>query len=149
MRNSSVVKLPQLNAYALYEDSVYIIKGVSRATNRVKLRNVTTNEISHVELATFKYSYERVYRVQEVASWINRSAQAIKLYEKAGYVNKPRCVEQSKHMTRFYRKEDVLDLYECVRFIHQGRPRKDGEVTNNTMPDYYTFLQLTKDKFKW
>lgn len=138
-----------LSAYARYEDQVFIVKNVSVSMDRVLVRNVSTNEMVGVAYSTFPYSYERVYRVKEVSLWLNRSPQSIKIYEKRGLIDKAFSAEYKGKLTRFYDIDAALDLYEAIRYLHQGRPRKDNRVTNNTLPDYYEYSQLVKDKYKW
>jgi hypothetical protein len=44
----------------------------------------------------------------------------------------------------FFSEDDVLDLHAALSEVHQGRPRKDGLVTNNRMPDRSTVRTLVR-----
>jgi DNA-binding transcriptional MerR regulator len=84
-----------------------------------------------------------------VSRFIGRSPRSIYRYESIGLIDKPkRYASKGDREIRFYTYRDVLDLHEAISEIHQGRPRKDGRVVNNSMPDRASLVRMLKERYK-
>lgn len=131
-----MAKKPSQGAFYLYRDEIFKVITVSSGTDEVILESVRSKTQYSVRYATFQTAYEEVFKVGVVADWLNRSSRSIYRYEKRGLVNKPKMyLTAGDRPVRFYRLSDVYEMHEMISQLHQGRPRHDGRIVNNTMPD--------------
>lgn len=132
----------------LHKGKVYRVDLVSRATDEVVLEDITDGAVWEVRYALFVVAFERVWRVGEVAQFIGRSPRSISRYERAGLIDKPkRVMTKAGKAVRFYTKDDVMKIHAAVSEIHQGRPRKDGRVSNNSMPHKAELVAMFRERF--
>lgn len=139
---------PIKGEFFLYRDRIYKAINVSSGTDQVFLEDIETKKQYEVRYALFMKSYERVFRIKTVANWLNRSQRSVYRYENQGLVKKPKMYPISPtKQVRFYRLDDVFEMHQMISQLHQGRPRKDGRVINNTLPDLGTLKINLKERY--
>jgi hypothetical protein len=69
---------------------------------------------------------------------VNRKKETIQNAIRDGMIDKPQHtygLDEHKRIYQYmWREKDIMDLLEYLSTIHQGRPRKDGEITTNNLP---------------
>ena len=120
---------------------------VSSGTDQVFLEDISTKKQFSVRYGIFIYSYTRVFKVGEVAEWLNRTARSIYRYEVRGQVKKATQYPYGSRQIRFYTLDDVFEMHEMISGLHRGRPRKDGKIINNTLPDIGTLRINLRERF--
>lgn len=129
-------KPPAINSFWLHKEKIYKVKSTSTATDQVILEDIADGKLYEVRFALFFYAYEQVIKIGDVCKILGRRPRSIYRYEERGRINKPFCYsEKGYRMVRFYRKQDVLEIHELIKEIHQGRPNKKGRIINNSLPD--------------
>lgn len=74
----------------------------------------------------------------DVSKIIGRAPRTIRYYVYKGYIDGPQrtySLKTGNPGMYMFSKKHVLDLYNVVREIHFGRPRKDGFVQARNIPD--------------
>jgi hypothetical protein len=133
----------------LHDERIYRVTLASKGTDLIVLEDIESGKKWEVRYAVFKYAFERVWKVGDVSRFIGRSPRSIYRYESIGLIDKPkRYASKGDREIRFYTYRDVLDLHEAISEIHQGRPRKDGRVVNNSMPDRASLVRMLKERYK-
>lgn len=139
---------PIQGEHYLHSDRIYRVDTVSSGTDEIVLTSVEDGSKYSVRYSVFKYGFKRVWKVGDVAKMIGRSPRSIYRYETKGQIRNPnRYPSRGGKLVRFYTKEDILEIHEMISEVHQGRPRKDGRVVNNTMPDRASLLVMFKERF--
>lgn len=141
--------MPLKNEYYLHKGSVYKIIYTSRGTDEIMVEHLGSGKKQTVVFAAFKHAFKRVWKVGDVAEIVGRSPRSIYRYERAGQIQKPvRYLDRFGRELRFYTKEEVLGLWDSVSNIHQGRPRRDRRVVNNTLRSKAEVLETFRDRFE-
>lgn len=140
-------KAPVRGEYWLCNQSVYKVVLVSSGTDEVILEDISTKRQFSVRYGVFLYSYVRVFRVGVVAEWLNRTARSIYRYESRGQIKKVTQYPYGSKAVRFYTLEDVYEIHEMISGLHRGRPRKDGRIVNNTLPDIGSLKIELRERF--
>lgn len=98
-------------------------------------------------LSHFRRTYERAYRVGEVAKILNRSKSAIQQYTLTDRVVSPQKYTgpAGKYEAKYYSKQDIIDIHAHMQLLHRGRPRKDGMITPDDMPTYEQLMAILND----
>jgi hypothetical protein len=140
-------KPPVKGEHYIYLDKIYKVLAVSSGTDEVILLDVATKKRFSVRYGIFIYSYTRVFRVGEIAKWLNRTARSIYRYEVRGQIKRAKLYPYGSRNVRFYTIEDALEIHELISGLHRGRPRKDGKIINNTLPDIGTLKKDLRERF--
>lgn len=81
---------------------------------------------------------QNAYSIKETAEILGKSKMTVEGYIREGQIRTPQriyALNESRTPGKFMLSEDdVLDLHQAMSERHQGRPRKDGLVTNNGLP---------------
>lgn len=140
--------MPVKGSYYINRGDVYKVTHVSRGTDEVYLLRLRDKREFVERYALFSTAYEQVFLVGDVASWLNRSPRSLRRYEDRGIIKKQnKYPTGGKREVRFYRLNDVFEIHEMISEVHQGRPRKDGRIINNTLPDIGTLKINLKERF--
>jgi len=128
---------------------IYRVDSISKSQNSVRLIMLETGEACLTAFDTFFAGFKQVWKIGEVANFLNRSTRSLYRYEYKGQIEKPkRFVTVGGRELRFYTKQDVLDMHELIGQIHQGRPRKDNRIVNNGLPPKSHLLQMFRERYK-
>lgn len=140
--------LPIRGEHYLHKGRIYRVEMASRGTDEVILEDIEDGSLWEVRHVVFRHAYERVWKIGDVAQFLERSPRSIYRYEAAGLIEKPnRYPAKGPHHIRFYTKQDVLNMHEMISEISQGRPRKDGRVTNNSLPSKASLSLMFRERF--
>lgn len=126
---------PLKGEFYLYLNQIYKVLLVSSGTDEIILEEIATGKQFSVRYGVFGKAYKRVFKVGDVASWLNRTARSIYRYESRGQIKKAQQYQYGNRSIRFYTIDDALEMHEMISGLHRGRPRKDGRIVNNTLPD--------------
>lgn len=141
--------MPLKGEYYLHKRNIYKIIYTSRGTDEIMVERLDNGKKQTVVFAAFKHAFKRVWKVGDVAEIIGRSPRSIYRYERAGQIQKPvRYPDRFGRELRFYTKEEILDLLDSVSHIHQGRPRPDRRVVNNTLRSKAEVLETFRNRFE-
>jgi hypothetical protein len=141
-------KLPVVGAHYLFRDRIYRVETVSSGTDIIVVKELESGKQYETPYSTFAYGYERVFKVGRVADFLGRSSRSIYRYEQRGLIKKQKMYPVGNgRALRFYRLDDVLEIHELVSELHQGRPRKDGRIVNNTLPDATTLRMELRERY--
>jgi hypothetical protein len=139
---------PLRGDYYLHQDRIYRVVLASKGTDEIVLEDIQDNSRWEVRYAVFKYAYERVWKVGDVSKFLGRSPRSIYRYESAGLIDNPKRYNgKGDRQIRFYTKKDVLDIHSMISAIHQGRPRKDGKVVNNSLVDRASLVIMFRERY--
>lgn len=141
-------ELPRQGEHYLLADNVFRVVSVSRATDEIVLENIKDKARYVEQFAVFQHVYVRVWKIGDVASLLERHPRSIYRYESKGQIQKAKRYQAGgKHTVRFYTKEDIVSTHEMISQINQGRPRRDGRTTNNTLKSMGELLNTIKDRY--
>jgi hypothetical protein len=103
---------------------------------------ITTYDFIDEKVKKYLWSYvrrhkQKAFRVSEVAKMIGRHPDRIHRAIYQGKVPTPQKIPYWKWGMWVYMlsEDDVLEVWRYFAGIHIGRPRKDGLVTNNSIPN--------------
>lgn len=133
-------RLPQFeptNVWFMRNDLVSIYHK-SNAAGIVTLRNWTQDRLQTMTNKDFKRFRRRAYSISEAAKLLSRNPHYLSRQARAGVIPKPlgRGPGGIQIGTRpaYYSETTIFQIREILSHIHTGRPRKDGLITNNTIP---------------
>lgn len=139
---------PLTGEHYLHKGRIYRVVLASQGTDDIVLEDIEDKSRYQVRFSVFKYAYTRVWKIGEAAQFIGRSPRSIYRYEVSGQIEKPKRYSSfGGRELRFYSKQDIVDMHELIAGIHQGRPRKDRWVVNNSMPTRASLLRMFKERF--
>jgi hypothetical protein len=111
---------------------------VDRGNSIVTLYNVTQAKREVAELVEFKKRRKRAFTVKETAQLLNCHNKYLSdlirrgvVPEPVGYL--PNGQRAFRHLS-FFSEDAIMEAREAMSKIHQGKPRKDGLITNNKVP---------------
>ena len=117
----------------------------SRSTGMVTFYNITKDRIETCLRSDFRKNRERAYTVAETAKLINRHRKYMPKLIKTGMIPPPigsRLNGQRGWQIRsYYSEEHIKEIRAILGSRHMGQPRKDGLITNNSIP---TSQELTR-----
>lgn len=141
-------RTPLPGEYYLHSDRVWKVLTVSRGTDSIVLKRIEDGKLYEIRYSIFSYGFKRVWKIGDVAKFLERSPRSIYRYEARGQIEKAkRYPTVGGKELRFYTKEDVLEIHSLISEIHQGKPRKDGRSTNNTTISRYDLLNMFRERF--
>lgn len=93
---------------------------------------------------------KHAYSISEVAKILGRTIRSVQLYlekEKIPYPQYAYTLDERKDVVKyFFTEEEVRDFYALLKTVHRGRPRLDGDVTNNNLPSPPEFEALLRNE---
>lgn len=85
-----------------------------------------------------KRTMQYAFTVKDAAELLGVHKMTLFNYMSDGKIEKPQRIydlSTRKPGKYFFSEEDVMDIHLAMSETHQGRPRKDGLVTNNGVPN--------------
>jgi hypothetical protein len=103
---------------------------------------VTTFDYAEGKVKTYPWSHvkrqrQNAYTIKEAAELVGRHRDRLVKYMVAGSIEIPQReynIETGRLGRYFFSEDDMMDLRDYMATLHQGRPRKDGKVTNSRLP---------------
>lgn len=118
---------------------------ISKSNGILSVYNITKDRIESCFVADFKKNRERAYTVNETAKLVNRHRKYLPRLMNSGKIPYP--IGASKggktgfQIRSYYSESMVHEIRDILASFHNGRPRKDGLITNDTTP---TKQELTR-----
>ena len=100
--------------------------------------NITKDQIESCLITDFKKHRERAYTVGQTAMLVNRHKKYMPSLVKQGVLPSPMGAQKGGatawQVRSYYSESQVRELRDVLASYHQGAPRKDGLITNNSTP---------------
>jgi hypothetical protein len=144
-------KAPKKGAYYLSDDdTLYKVKYISSATDTVILQDVKTKQEYEVRYGLFRFGFRRAVDLPQAMTLLNRASRGAYVHIKRGTFDdiNAYCLRLGHKKKYFFTYENMIDLYDLYASFHFGKPRKDGRITNNSLPDKGTFLITIREVFQ-
>jgi len=135
--NLPVIQRPRRRTWFLDGDLVRITH-ISRAQGTVLLFNCTQDRNMSMGLVEFKRKRRRAYTVMEAAALLNYHRKSIPRLVNAGLLPPPVGElpdgKTAFHHLSYYSEDHIWEARNLMAQTHMGKPRRDGQVTNNKTP---------------
>jgi hypothetical protein len=135
----AATKRPALR-YFFINDQIHKKLHINRGKDLISAWNFPEHKRSVYNYSWVLRNMKTAYPTSKVAKLLNRSVRSIQLYMAAGVINPPQhtydytTTNPQKIANYMWREEDIMELHEYLAELHVGRPRKDGEKANNSIP---------------
>jgi len=110
----------------------------SRSSDIMSVYNINKDRIESCLISDFKKNKQRAYTVKDTATLVNRHQKHIYRLVTKGVIPPPVAAslnaERGWRIRAYYSETAVKEIRDILASQHKGRPRKDGLVSNNTVP---------------
>jgi hypothetical protein len=117
----------------------------SRSTGMVTFYNITKDRLETCLRTDFRRNRQRVYTVSQTAKLINRHRKYMPTLIKNGIIPPPIGAklngERGWQIRSYYSEDHIREIRAILGSRHIGQPRRDGLITNNSIP---TSQELTR-----
>jgi len=135
--NLPVIHNPRRRTWFLNGDLVRI-EHVSRSQGLVTLQNCTKDCKMAISMVEFKKKRKRAYTIMETSKLLNYHRKSIPRLVKSGLLPPPTGElpdgRTAFHYLSYYSEDQIFEARKLMAQTHQGKPRRDGLVTNNKTP---------------
>jgi len=111
----------------------------SRSQGLVSLYNINKDRLESCLLSDFKKNREKAYSVLETSKLVNRHRKYMPRLVSNGVIPKARGSQKGGgtgwQVRSYYSESQVKEIRATLASIHIGQPRRDGRVTNNSVPN--------------
>lgn len=111
---------------------------INRSNGIMSVYNVTKDRIESCLISDFKKNRERAYTVKQTAELVNRHQKYLPNLMKNGTIPFPTGAQKGGargwQIKAYYSESQVWQIRDILATYHIGRPRKDGLITNDTIP---------------
>lgn len=118
---------------------------LSKSNGIMSLYNINKDRLESCLISDFKKNRERAYSVNDTAKLVNRHRKYLPRLMKAGKIPYPVGASLDKktgfRIRSYYAESTVHEIRDILASFHNGRPRKDGLITNDSTP---TKQELTR-----
>lgn len=118
---------------------------VNRAKDQVTAYDFVERKIKLYPWSEVKRNKQNAFTITEAAEIIDRHRDRLVEYLVNGdvpYPQREHNMETGKPGRYFFSEDDMMELRDFLATIHIGRPRKDGRVTNNRVPNREEFRAM-------
>jgi hypothetical protein len=117
----------------------------SRSTGMVTFYNITKDRLETCLRTDFRKNRQRAYTVAETAKLVNRHRKYMPTLIKKGIIPPPIGArlngKRGWQIRSYYSEDHIRDIRAILGSRHMGQPRRDGLITNNSIP---TSQELTR-----
>jgi len=117
----------------------------SRSTGMVTFYNINKDRLETCLRIDFRRNRQRVYTVAETAKLVNRHRKYMPTLIKNGIIPAPIGArlngKRGWQIRSYYSEDHIREIRAILGSRHMGQPRKDGLITNNSIP---TSQELTR-----
>jgi hypothetical protein len=118
--------------YFFYQDKLYRTLYVNRPADYMYAWDFEGRKKVQFLYSFIKKNHERAFTTTEVCEMVNRHRESLSNYIAAGGIHGPSAsysLDGRFVPSRYYwSKKQIYELHDYIMTIHQGRPRKDGEI---------------------
>jgi len=140
------IKIVKSRFYLYQNDVLVRVVSCNTKENRVVLYRYDTYKKEHIEYDTAPLFLSPLFKIGEVAKFLQRSVETIRKYEQLGYIPKAKKFQISPrgNSMRMYNERDLLDLAD---FFATRNPPGRPERTNSKI-DRKHLIQNLESRFK-
>jgi hypothetical protein len=117
----------------------------SRSTGMVTFYNITKDRLETCLRTDFRRNRQRAYTVAETSRLVNRHRKYMPTLIKKGIIPPPIGArlngKRGWQIRSYYSEDHIREIRAILGSRHMGQPRKDGLITNNSIP---TSQELTR-----
>lgn len=114
------------------------IHHLNRAGGILSVYNIVKDRIESCLLSDFKKNRERAYTIRETAILVNRHKKYLPTLMKRGTIPYPTGAQKDGkrewQVRAYYSESQVREIRDILASQAMGRKRKDGLITNNSVP---------------
>lgn len=118
---------------------------VSRSNGIMSVYNIHKDRLESCLIADFKKNRERAYSVKATAMLVDRHQKHLYRLVTKGVIPAPVAAsvgaQRGWRIRAYYSESMVKEIRDILASQHHGRPRKDGLISNDTVP---TVQELTR-----
>lgn len=118
---------------------------VSRSNGIMSVYNINKDRIETCLISDFKKNKERVYSVKDTATLVDRHQKHIYRLVTNQVIPPPIAAsfgaKRGWRIRAYYTESMVKEIRDILASQHRGRPRKDGLISNDSVP---TIQELTR-----
>jgi hypothetical protein len=111
---------------------------VNRSNGIMSVYNINKGRIESCLISDFKKNRERAYSIKQTAELVNRHTKYLPNLMKSGLIPEPLGAQEGGargwRVKAYYSESQVKEIRDILAKQHIGRPRKDGLITNDTIP---------------
>jgi len=119
-------------------DKLVKIVRISRSENLIEYYNIIDGKRQVMLYSDFKKHKKRAYTVVDTARLLNRHDADLRKQMYIGRIPMPMGNQlngiREFRKKSYYSEDQIFEIRSILSKIHRGRPRKDGGVTNNSIP---------------
>lgn len=118
---------------------------VNRAEDTVVAHDFVDHKRKVYSWSGVKREKQNAFTVREAARLVGRHKDRIKRYMWQGQIDFPQqdySLTSGKPGRYFFSEDDMMEIRDFLASVHIGRPRKDGRVTNNSIPNRDEFRAM-------
>ena len=133
--------------YFFLEGNLHKALHINRSKDLIKAWNYPEGKISTFNYSTVLRRHQTAYTTKQVCEMLNRSRRTLDYALGSGMIRTPQYVYgETGHKSQYmWREEDIMELRDYLAEIHRGRPRKDGQITNNSIPSVREVRAMLND----
>lgn len=141
-----MAKSKQIKQFYL-NDHLHKVVHVNRAKDLVTAYDFVEHKLKVYPWSEVKRKKQNAFTITQAAELISRHRDRLLEYMYSGDVAFPQreySMETGKPGRYFFSEDDMMEIRDYMATIHIGRPRNDGRITNNRVPnrdEFRTMLQ--------
>jgi hypothetical protein len=129
---------PSKTLFFINDKLVKVVR-ISRSENIVEYYNIIEGKSQVMLYSDFKKHRKKAYTVIATARILNRSIVNLRRHMYSGRIPFPTGANLNgvREFTKksYYSEDQIFELRSILSKVHKGRPRKDGAITNNSIPN--------------
>lgn len=111
---------------------------LNKSNGIMSVYNIIQDRIESCMISDFKRNRQRAYTVGETAQLVNRHKKYLPDLMKRGVIPYPTGSQKGGatawQVRSYYSESQVREIRDILASYHQGKPRKDGLITNEITP---------------
>lgn len=148
-KNRPHTKRPNLR-YFFLEDELHKKLSINLGKDTISAWNYPRGQRYVYNYSTVLRRHEPAFTTKQVCEFVNRTQRTIDQCIRDGMIRMPQYTygldENRKKYKYMWREKDIMELHAYLASLHIGRPRKDGEITNNSLPTPRELRALINDE---
>lgn len=112
---------------------------INRPNDTIECYSYGKEQFIKYSFVDVKKNHDKAWTTKEVAQMVNRHPIVLHRAIDAGNIRRPATGYSLTGATKpdafYWSEQDVMELHDFLLTVHKGRPRKDGRVTPQSMPN--------------
>lgn len=123
--------------FFINEKLVRVVR-ISKAENFIEYYNIIDGKNQVMLYSDFKKHRKRAYTVIDTARLLNKHPVNLRNHVYSGRIPKPTGANLNGELQftkkSYYSEDQIFEIRSILSKVHRGRPRRDGGITNNSVP---------------